>query len=189
LASTLPPDEKKPKAELSRHIEEVQEPSLEHIYTVGSLGNMLTWGEKQIPEPVDEVTDIQAIAYNRKMSAIMKRTTKKRRLTLDNSILITTEEKFISTEHAKTYELIDAGMAITVATLDRVRKDEEELAVVLKELEHMFHLVKYYQDYTQATVFLRSEFQDAYSKFTNERHLFTAGIVDFQEDTLMVLET
>jgi hypothetical protein len=38
-------------------------------------------------------------------------------------------------------------------------------------------------------VFLRSEFQDVYSKFMNERHLFTAGIVDFQEYTLMVMVT
>jgi len=38
-------------------------------------------------------------------------------------------------------------------------------------------------------VFLRSEFQDAYAKFMNERHLFTAGIVDLQEDTLMALAT
>jgi hypothetical protein len=66
LASTLPPDEKQPEAELLGHTEEVQEPSLEHIYTVGSLGNMLTWGEKQIPEPVDEVVDIQAITYDLK---------------------------------------------------------------------------------------------------------------------------
>jgi hypothetical protein len=36
-------------------------------------------------------------------------------------------------------------------------------------------------------VFLRNEFQDAYRKFTNERHLFTARISDFQEDTLMSL--
>jgi hypothetical protein len=98
----------------------------------------------------------------------MKRTTKKRRLTLDSSILITTEEKLISTEHAKTSELIDAGMAITDATLDRERKDEEELATVLKELDHLRHLEKYYQDSTQAMVFLRSEFQDAYGKFMNE---------------------
>jgi hypothetical protein len=106
LASTLPPDEKQPEAEPSGHTKEVQEPSLEQIYTVGSLGNTLTWGEKQIPEPVDEVTDIQEIAYDRKRKSIMKRTTKKRRLTLDSSILITTEEKLISTEHAKTSELI-----------------------------------------------------------------------------------
>jgi hypothetical protein len=36
-------------------------------------------------------------------------------------------------------------------------------------------------------MFFRSEFQDAYSKFTSERHLFNAGIADFQEDTLMVM--
>jgi hypothetical protein len=68
-----------------------------------------------------------------------------------------------------------------------VRKYEEELATMLKELEHLHHLEKYYQDSTQATMFLRSEFQDTYGKFTNEQHLFTAGISYFQEDTLMVL--
>jgi hypothetical protein len=58
-------------------------------------------------------------------------------------------------------------MAITDATLDRARRDEKELVVVLKDLEHLCHLEKYYQDSTQAMVFLRSEFQDAYAKFTN----------------------
>jgi hypothetical protein len=38
-------------------------------------------------------------------------------------------------------------------------------------------------------MFLRSEFQDAYDKFTNERHLFTAWITELQEDTLMALVT
>jgi hypothetical protein len=38
-------------------------------------------------------------------------------------------------------------------------------------------------------MFLRSEFQDAYRKFMNERYIFIAGIDDFQEDTLMDLET
>jgi hypothetical protein len=63
-AGTLPPDEKQPEVGPSEHTEEVQEPSLEQIYTIGSLGNMLTWGDQQIPEPVDEVTDIQAISYD-----------------------------------------------------------------------------------------------------------------------------
>jgi hypothetical protein len=49
-------------------------------------------------------------------------------------------------------------MAIIDATLDRERKYEEELAVALKELEHLCHLKKYYQDSTQATVFLRIQF-------------------------------
>ena len=86
------------------------------------------------------------IAYDRKKKSIMKRTTKKRRLTLDSLILITIEEKLVSIEHAKTSEVIDAGMAIMDATLDRERRYEKELAVVLKELENLHHLEKYYQD-------------------------------------------
>jgi hypothetical protein len=38
-------------------------------------------------------------------------------------------------------------------------------------------------------MFLRSEFQDDYEKLMNERHLFIASRADFQEDTLMALET
>jgi hypothetical protein len=51
---------------------------------------------------MDEVIDIRAINYHRKRKSIMRRNIKKRRLTLDSSILITTEEKLISMEHAKT---------------------------------------------------------------------------------------
>jgi hypothetical protein len=67
--------------------------------------------------------------------------------------------------------------------------DEKELATTKKELDHLRHLEKYYQDSMQATIFLKSEFQEAYAQFTSERHLFTACIVDLQEDTLMALET
>jgi hypothetical protein len=150
---------------------------------------MLTWGDQQIPKLVDEFFDIHAISYDRKRKAIVKRTTKKRRITLDRSILITTEEKLMNTENAKTSELIGAGMEITDATLDRAKRDEEELASVLKKLEHLCHLEKYYQDTTQASVFLRREFQEAYNKFTDERHLFTTRINELQEDTLMALAT
>jgi hypothetical protein len=80
-------------------------------------------------------------------------------------------------------------MEITDATLYRERKDDEELATVLKYLEHLRHLTKYYQESTQDTMFLRSEFEEAYSKFTNERHLFTARIIELQGDTLMDLVT
>jgi len=53
----------------------------------------------------------------------------------------------------------------------------------------MCHLAIYYKESTQATIFLKSEFQDAYAQFTSKRHLFTACVVDYQEDTLMALET
>jgi hypothetical protein len=145
------------------------------------LGNTLTWGEQQIPEPADEFVDIQEIYYYKKRKYIMRRTTKKRRLTLDSSILIIMEETLLNTKHTKTYELISIGMVITDATLDRAKRDEKDLTVALKDLEQLHHLEKYYQDSMQTTIFLKSEFQDAYAKFTNKRHLFTAGIVDFQK--------
>jgi hypothetical protein len=72
----------------------------------------------------------------------MNITTKKRRITLNFSILITTEEKLISIDHPKTFELIDVGMVITDATLDRAMKYEEDLATVLNELKHLLHLEK-----------------------------------------------
>jgi hypothetical protein len=68
---------------------------------------------------VDEVVDIHTIVYDRKRKAIIQRTTKKKRITLDRSILITTEEPLINTEYDKTSELIDARMEIMDATLDR----------------------------------------------------------------------
>jgi hypothetical protein len=58
-----------------------------------------------------------------------------------------------------------------------------------KELEHLRHLVEYYQGATQTAVYLRSEFEESYKQFTKERHLFIAKIDDFQEDTLMALAT
>jgi hypothetical protein len=87
---------------------------MEHLYTAGSLGNTLSWGDQQIPEPVDEIVDIQEIAYDRKRKAVMRRTTKKRRLTLDSTLLITTEETLFDTENAKMIELIRVGMDITM---------------------------------------------------------------------------
>jgi hypothetical protein len=100
-------------------------PTLNKYTPTESLGNTLTWGDQQIPEPVDEVADIHAIAYDRRKKAIVQRTTKKRRITLDHSILITTKEHLINTEHAKTSELIGTGMEITDATLDRAKRDEK----------------------------------------------------------------
>jgi len=51
------------------------------------------------------------------------------------------------------------------------------------------HLEKYYQDTTHVAMFLRSEFQEAYNKFTYERHLFTISITELEEDTLISLAT
>jgi hypothetical protein len=65
-------------------------------------------------------------------------------------------------------ELISARMVITDVTLDRERRDEKKSVATLKDLDYLCHLEKCYQNSTQATVFLRSEFQDSYDKFMNE---------------------
>jgi hypothetical protein len=129
---------------------------------------------------VDEVSDIQVIAYDRKRKFVMRRKTKKRRLMLDNTLLITTKETHLNTKNAKTIELIGEGIAITDAMLDLVNMDEKELATTKKEMDHVHHLAKYYQDSMQAVIFPRSEFRETYAQFTSEINLFTTCIVDFQ---------
>jgi hypothetical protein len=108
---------------------------------------------------------------------------------LDHSILVTTEENLINTADAQTSELLGMGKALSDATLDRAKRDEKELATTLKELEHLRHLAEYYKGTTQTVVYLKGEFEEVYNEFKKERHLLTAKIVEFQEDTLMALVT
>jgi hypothetical protein len=116
-------DERQTKVRPSKHRKEVQELSIEQVYTIENLSNTLTWGDQQILEPVEEVSDIHAITYDQKRKSIIHRTTKKRRITLDCSILITIEENLIKTEHAKTSELISERIEIIDATLERDKRD------------------------------------------------------------------
>ena len=108
---------------------------------------------------------------------------------MDHSILVTAEENLINTADAWTTELIGVGKALLDATLDRSRRYGKELATTLKDLEHFFHLVKYYKGATQTIVYLKGEFVGVYNEFKKERHLLTKNIVEFQEDTLMALTT
>jgi hypothetical protein len=170
-------------------MEKGKEPAMEHFYTVGSLGSTLSWGDQQILEPVDEVVDVQAISYDKKRKAVMKRTVKRRRFTLDNTLFVTTEETLFDTEHTKVSELLGAGMAITDATLDREKRDEQEATSMRKELEHLRHQAEYYQDTTQETILLKGDLMEVYSQFKSERDIFMARIEDYQEDTLMGMVT
>ena len=86
-----------------------------------NLGNTVTWRDQQVPKPMDKVDDIYVISYDRKRKAIIQRTTKKRRITLDHSILIGTKENLINTENARTSKLLSVGMVLLDATLDRAK--------------------------------------------------------------------
>jgi hypothetical protein len=114
---------------------------------------------------------------------------KRRRITLDQSIVVTIEENLINIADTRTSELISVGKSLSDATQDRAKRDEKELADTQEELEHLCHLVKYYKGATQTTVYLKDEFNGVYNEFKKERHLLTKNIVEFQEDTLMALTT
>jgi hypothetical protein len=103
---TPPVDEDQQESKSPEHTEtspskESQEPVIEHLYTGGCLGNTLTWGDQQIPKPVDEIVDIHAITYDRKSKFVMRRTTNKKRLMLNSTLLITIEETLLNIENAK----------------------------------------------------------------------------------------
>jgi hypothetical protein len=39
--------------------EKTQDPISEHFYTLGSVSNILSWGDHPIPQPVEEVADLE----------------------------------------------------------------------------------------------------------------------------------
>jgi hypothetical protein len=88
----------------------------------------------------------------------MIRTIKKRKIILDRTLIITTEESLFDIDNAKMNVLMRAWMAITDATLDREKRDEMEVASMNKELDHLRHQEEYYQNSTQAVVLLKSKF-------------------------------
>jgi hypothetical protein len=42
-----------------------KEAIFEHFHTPRSLSSAISWGDQPIPEPIDEVADVQEIAYDR----------------------------------------------------------------------------------------------------------------------------
>jgi hypothetical protein len=99
-------------------------------------------------------------------------------ITLDHSILVTTEENLINTADTRMSELIGMGKALSDATLDRAKIDKKELATALKELKHLRHLAEYYKGTTQTVVYLKGEFEEVYSEFKKERHMLTMKIAE-----------
>jgi hypothetical protein len=54
-----------------------KETILEHFHTLINLGNTLSWGDQPIPDSMDEVVDVQSIAYDRKIQLVVKRMEKR----------------------------------------------------------------------------------------------------------------
>jgi hypothetical protein len=82
------------------------------------MGNMLAWRDQQIPEPLDEVAYIEAITYDKKRKLPVRRTQRKIKLTLDNTMVMITKETLLDEKKAKVSELLGVGVAISHVTID-----------------------------------------------------------------------
>jgi hypothetical protein len=74
---------------------------MEQFHTPGSLKNILSWGDHPIPQLVDEVVDLESLAYDRKRKPIVRRTQRKRNLTVDSGILCTSKEVILDAKMAR----------------------------------------------------------------------------------------
>jgi hypothetical protein len=61
---------------------------------------------------VEEVAKLESFAYDQKMRSIVKRTQRKRKITLENNVLCTSEEVIIDTKKENMIELFLAGLTI-----------------------------------------------------------------------------
>jgi hypothetical protein len=61
------------------------------------MSNILSWGDQIIPHPVEEVADLESFSYDKKQKYI-KITHRKRKVSLDSSVLRTTDKVIIDTK-------------------------------------------------------------------------------------------
>jgi hypothetical protein len=90
---------------------------------------------------------------------VVKRTSRKIKLTLDSTIVVTIEETVFDAKKAKVRKLLGAGMAIYDATIDRAKEDEREVEAMRRELENLrHHRLSITKNTTQVVIILRDEF-------------------------------
>jgi hypothetical protein len=71
-------------------IDKGKETMVEQFHTLGSFQNVLAWGDRKILEPIEEVADLESIAYNRQRKAIVRRTHKRKMVDVDSVVVYTT---------------------------------------------------------------------------------------------------
>jgi hypothetical protein len=112
---------------------------------------------------------------------VVRRTGKKRIITLDNPVMITKEETLLHARKYRVSELIGEGIAISSTTINISKEDEREAKYIRVELVDLRHQVEYYQDATQVVRLMKIEFTKKCSQFKSDREVFMTNIVVFQE--------
>jgi len=92
----------------------------------------LSWGDQYITNPLEEVANLELIAYNKISQAIVKK--KKQNIDLDNTILCTTEEHVIYTKMGKIIDLLYNRLDILHATIYKTRSLEEDIQNLEKNI-------------------------------------------------------
>jgi hypothetical protein len=133
------------------------------------LENILSWGYQDILDSVNDVADLELIAYNKIKKTIAKQTQRKRRIDLDNTVICAIEEQVLDTKRAKLIELLSIGLAITHDTLVKAQSKVLDVQNLEKKNALLENHVKYYKS-TQGliTIFiehvLKENESNAYSK-------------------------
>jgi hypothetical protein len=97
---------------------------VEQFHTPGSFHNSLAWGDRNIPEPIEELDDLKSIAYNWLRKVIVRRMQERKRVDVDNFLIYTIEEPLLNTRKAKLNELVAEGVEISHATIGKSKFDE-----------------------------------------------------------------
>jgi hypothetical protein len=87
-------------------------------------GKYASMGSSTNPKPIDKFVDIEAITCDKKRRVFVTRTSRKRNMSLDNIMVINTEETLLDVKKAKVSEFLGEGVAISHATSDREIKYE-----------------------------------------------------------------
>jgi hypothetical protein len=75
--------------------EKIKETTIEKFHIPGCLRNILSWGDQLVPQPIDEVVNLDSLAYDRKLKSIIRRMRWKINLIVYSGILCTFEEAIL----------------------------------------------------------------------------------------------
>jgi hypothetical protein len=149
------------------------------------LRNILSWGDQPIPQPVEEVVDLELFTYDKKHKYIVKRTHRKRKVTLDKwGGEHMTEEVIIDTKKAKASQLYSTGLAISHASYDKALVEEKELEQARTEIASLKHQVQYHQEVGGETNF-KADLLEIHGRRLEVQKDLIMKAVALQEESLL----
>jgi hypothetical protein len=117
---------------------------MEQVITPGIVENILSWVDQPILDPLEDVSDLEMIDYNRERK-YCQADPKRKKEDLDTTILCTIEEHVIDTKRARLSDLLSTGLAISHATMDKAIFEAKKIQNLGKQISLLENQVKYYK--------------------------------------------